>query len=1130
MPIQEDNIVFLESRVMDDVPEGGGGPSGNVIPDGQMNNVYPDISDLDRTLGRFNLRQLHLAVRSLDTDLYGGAKLAITALPEDEAIGYTLFRTSDAFHTRDEAIDRVEAYLYKGPMWHGALQANHIAGMAAINVIQRPDTALPPVGKTLCLVQYEGEANEIEQYVRVNSVTVTPTTFGSGDSEFERWIVRLDLSDPLRHDFAGHAANPNDTYDYTVRARLRDTVVANATRYYSSHRLSEPAVVGDLSVRATSQFVPLVPAARTETPLVSQPMNPELVQTLSAGSRTVEVPQQAHTVMMGVTAENRRLNWIRTVSPRPAPGTLLVSYVAQGNWYTLTDDGSGVLSGTDPGFGAGTVDYATGDVLVTLGALPDAGTQIMLVWASPAHYAVRVGDPDIDPSITLTHNLEDCLKPGTLVLTWLQDGLTKTAQSDQYGEIAGDAIGNVNHATGEFWLQLDTPPDYNSQIGVDYERQLREYRLFEGVAAPGGLATVDVGESIVPGSLYCEWSVVRKNGTSNQSSRHSYSKTNGSWVMRRHSSSSSSSGSSSDLVRRVMVTSADGGAGEIRSAEGVVDYAGGQITIPVLPDVLSSSYSSGSSSESANSWGGDNYGGESGGGWEQHTSSSESWSFEPGIIHCWYTRQSTAPESVSVNLPLPALTFGVLPRLLDEAVVPNSVEFTWAGDTYRDYNGTLVRNPDAQGSGVVAGAIDYSAGEVTLDLWGSGGGAVNVTSLLTRYGDWMANEAMFRAAIAPLVPEGLGVVAVTGDGEQITGQFNSDGDLVGDLMRGRVDYEFGIAYLQFGEIAGSHSSPADVDPSTIRYNGAAYRYLPLPADILGVDAVRLPPDGRVPVYQTGDVVLVLHSAETAPQTVIDDDTVDCGRTRLAWVKVLDASGATVPGDRYTIDRPAGTVTVTDTTDLPQPLVVRHTVADLRMIVDAQITGRLTLNRALTHDYPADESLVASCLLIGDRRARVSGTWDQVTWDGVWQDSIRGSAATGTLNLTDFPVEVTNEGCDTDRWLLRVVNASTNAWELISEQRGLVWSGTFAPGADIAPINPRTRTPVGDGTYTGGVPYLVIHGDANGGGWATGNCVRINTVGAIADFQIARSIQQSDEPDGDGADGCEIMALGNIDRP
>ena len=163
MPIQENNIVFVESQVMDDVPEGGGAATGRVIIDGQMNNVFEDISDLDRALGRFNLRKIFVAVRTLDTDLFGGAKTVVTMLPEDDAIGYTLFQTGNPFDTRAEAANLVQAYLFKGPMWHGVLWENHIAGMQTINLIQRVGTELPPIGKTLCLVQFEGQANEIEQ-------------------------------------------------------------------------------------------------------------------------------------------------------------------------------------------------------------------------------------------------------------------------------------------------------------------------------------------------------------------------------------------------------------------------------------------------------------------------------------------------------------------------------------------------------------------------------------------------------------------------------------------------------------------------------------------------------------------------------------------------------------------------------------------------------------------------------------------------------------------------------------------------------------------------------------------------------------------------------------------------------
>ena len=93
---------------------------------------------------------------------------------------------------------------------------------------------------------------------------------------------------------------------------------------------------------------------------------------------------------------------------------------------------------------------------------------------------------------------------------------------------------------------------------------------------------------------------------------------------------------------------------------------------------------------------------------------------------------------------------------------------------------------------------------------------------------------------------------------------------------------------------------------------------------------------------------------------------------------------------------------------------------------------------------------------------------------VWRDAIYGSAATATLNLIDYPITVTNEGADTERWVFRCTNAASNLWELIGEHRGLVWSGTYAPyvsgtPVDVAPINPRTR----DENGQNGTPYMTI---------------------------------------------------------
>ena len=77
--------------------------------------------------------------------------------------------------------------------------------------------------------------------------------------------------------------------------------------------------------------------------------------------------------------------------------------------------------------------------------------------------------------------------------------------------------------------------------------------------------------------------------------------------------------------------------------------------------------------------------------------------------------------------------------------------------------------------------------------------------------------------------------------------------------------------------------PRAVDPSTINYSAVAFSYLPLNADILGIDPVRLPSDGRVPIYRAGDVVVILHLQTNAPATpTLNGSTgsyeLSCGRT------------------------------------------------------------------------------------------------------------------------------------------------------------------------------------------------------------------------------------------------------------
>lgn len=1116
--IQESNLAFVASSVMDDVPEGGGAITGTLIPDGAMNAVFPDIDDLAREMGRFRMRKVAVAIRTLSTEQFGGAKTVLARLPLDAALGYALFATGQDYDTRADALDRIQGYLYKSTTWHGYLLENHIKNQRSMAVLQRVGSELPPIGKTLCITLNEGAANQLEQYVMVTSVAVTETVFADAGApnggEFTRWVVTLGLYEALRFDFAGHTPRYHDSaYTYAGRARLRNTTVADAARYYGAQRLLAEAAPGDTTVRVESIFTQLVPSTQSETPILNQVFAPELTLSVSAGARTVEVPQQAHQQAFPVTAENRRLNWTFTLLPIPAPGAVAVSYRAQGNWYVLQDDGTGALLGGAPGHGAGTLSHETGAGAVTLGALPDVGSQVLIVYGSRVHYTVRAG-ASADGAATFRLALQTAKAPlvaGSLRASWADaQGATITVAADALGQMAGGGVtGRVSAVDGAIVLDLPPAriPARDAAIRLEYDwddpADPDDSALKTVTINAAGTATTVPDSSLRPGGVQLSIRVAQPDNTV------------GTYV-------GTDNGAGQIVFRPgqggqyFMNAGPWGLAGD--QTIGSVDYTSGSVTAVASVQV-------GRRAWRDNAWVTDTataavVSGGGGGGGQPSTLT-----FTRTIVAFAREEVETVPlADIGLQFDLTATTF--------DPVVANSVRFEFGGRVYDERAGTLYTDIDpATGAGLAAGTLDLAAGLATLTYYSASAAAPVVTSCLTRYGHWTATGAAFRAIASPLKPESVQIVAVTETGEQLTGQSDRDGALIGAGLRGNVNYEFGTGAVEFGRLVEGAWVPLHVDPSTIRYNAVSYAYLPMSADILGIDPVRLPADGRVPIFRTGDMIQLMHSATTTgtPEAAEGEEgegggyTLACGRPRVAWVKVWGADGQKLTAG-YTLDRATGTLHFASLDGLALPLTVRHTVADLRQLTDVSIDGTLTLSsrRPLSHAYPADATVVASCLLHGDRRARVRAVWDQKTWNNVWSDALIGEAAPGTLDTIAHPVTVTNEGAETDAWVLEFLTGGNV--RLSSQYRGQVYTGPFV--ADIAPINPRTRNPDG----SGGVPYLTIPVAANKGDFVQGNAVRIDTIGAYAPFWLTMSVQQSEPPLDDGVDGVELMTLGNIDRP
>ncbi len=485
----------------------------------------------------------------------------------------------------------------------------------------------------------------------------------------------------------------------------------------------------------------------------------------------------------------------------------------------------------------------------------------------------------------------------------------------------------------------------------------------------------------------------------------------------------------------------------------------------------------------------------------------------------------------------PQVTIDLCPYTTDY-VVPGSVRFTWMGHVFEDYGGILIRDRTASHPGYAAGQMNYTTGIATVTDYVVSGPATAFTldSLWTIRQNWNTASIFLRTQAAPLKPSGFVMQLADAQGNQLTAMAGIDGAITGTHLRGRIDYLTGEAELQFGDYLldtsltdaqkaewwysaddvgavepGKIWRPWPVDPTTLRYNSVAYFYLPIDADLLGLDPVRLPQDGRVPIFRAGSYVVVGHTGETPPAVASNGITVNCARTRLSRVRVVGGDGKTIRTG-YTADLDAGTVTYTDTTGYVQPVHVQHRIEDLVRVADVQIDGTLKFTRQLTHDFPAG-TVVSSALMAGQLRARVSHLFDQQTWDGSYQDAPVGPTATASYNDTAAPLVVTNAGAVTERWALRFTG--TAAFDCIGEHVGNIGSGSI--NADFSPVNP-----------VSGQPYFTIRALGWGAGWAAANVLRINTVGAMASFAVIRTVQAG--PEAGINYEFELLARGDVDRP
>ncbi|WP_336936491.1 hypothetical protein [Acinetobacter beijerinckii] len=526
MPVDTNNLVLYKSERLTDTSDGGGKYSGQVVVDGESNNLFPDVSELDRTMGRVSLRKIFAGINNNDTESLMGSTVFVSKNPDDPNVSALLFSTESHTDVRTNAANRIENYLAKGGQIAGTPLDTLWQGMKLIQAAMFQTDTESSVGDTIVLIYNEGLSTESEQYVRITKVETRIATMNVNNTQIEYKVATYSINDPLERDFVGLSAAQwyNGAKSPTI---IRDTIVADTGKYYASVEIADDVAVNSFTIQAASIFSQLIPSSQTETPLVDLNALSENVALIAGNSGTITAPftttvntsqslyigsgvlpgsvsfslfgqeitdnggtlrtvsgtqvgtidyQTGHIVWtnaigtgaatisltftpasaptqpfesyaLPVTANNQSTNWTGILLPIPAPGALSISFMAQGKFYTLKDNGTGRLIGANEFIGTGSINYATGSWLLTTGALPDVGTPILLLWGTPISTFARANLSVLPAAIEfdLGHL---AIAASSVTATWLLEGVSKSATSNAQGQFTGDATGTINYALG----------------------------------------------------------------------------------------------------------------------------------------------------------------------------------------------------------------------------------------------------------------------------------------------------------------------------------------------------------------------------------------------------------------------------------------------------------------------------------------------------------------------------------------------------------------------------------------------------------------------------------------------------------------------------------------------------------
>ena len=1151
--IKNSDIVLFQSQDNTDNDNGGGQRINTTVKDGAINDVFPDISRIDTTSGSVNLRKVHPVVNTDNNEIYYGAHAIVRKNADDPNVSAMIFHTDSPSDERLQAQKLIESYVvtsYKAGFY---MFGNHVKGAKAITWLQRLTETIPDVGEVYVLID---PVTKFEQYVRVSDFEYTTVTLGWNAADYKRRRIIAVIEQPLEFAFQGSAFHPDGQIDGSVDTYT--TQVADAAKFYGVKDVSVDAEIGATSVQVADMFEQIVPASTKQTPLVNQnamaagellipgvgeltvsandtiggvtsvgtPITPGSIvnswykddgngniinigngniagsvdyvsgtysQSVYSGTHNVDYrvanlinSTVQYSGVIKVSQENQGLVFIQNVSPMPTLPNAYIDYRSDGKWYRISANQDGTMGG-DNRIGVGNINDngdGTGTISITLGATPEIDSVIIFSWGS-GDTMDKITSDDINLNASLEIPLgKTNIDAATFSMVAFSTvhGSDKTITSDANGvlsDTAGTIHGKLDMVGGILIVnksQYATRfPDHNSAddvtINFDYadssstpaHETVQSYHASAQVNAD----IVFTSQDNVTGVTIFQMPIVPELATLKLEIQLSMNFGGGIIVYpaQRLYCEVTPDGKIRKVNRRFDDNTTFGTV----TAQGLVT-----IQTPIY------SYHTGAGSYT-------------GGIGMSHNSVAKPRGLSG--VTCKVKGTTTVTNSLSHQIigtmkSIAKYKVTAPPRIAGEIAVN-----LFGNNQITSKDGNLFDK-----DGVQIGSINYTVGELNLSYFNDPDDfSYDVLSMTTdEYSviqPAQVRSAAFRTSATALTTSSLQIRYDTGNGIN-TATVDGNGQIQGtDLVvaggESYVDPSTGYCVLVFS---------TNVDATNIKYDAVAETSLPLDPQLLGLNPVRLPPNGRVPIFSAGRHLVIFHEQSTdVSGTPAAGSTLQLTRTNLAYIEVLDVNNQRLDYAQYTIDKKLGTITFNGDIAwidrqgdaLTAPFTVVDRIEEMVLCTAAELPGYLGLSAPLQRAYPKDETKVASALVWGNVGSRVYSLFSQKLFNE-WSDELTADPIAAKFDDVNNPIVVNNKDSFTGRWYFKFVSGSTV--QIVEESLGVI-DAAAAINQDIAPVNPAT-----------GQPYFTIPFGGWGAGWVTGNILRFNTESGSTNMWVIRTVQ------------------------